>query len=174
MDKAIAAYTAKWFSKGLIAAEVAAIRGDISLQDDHFKVRIVRDDTEVVAAYLVDEHALELRVRLPADWPLARLVVSGPKRVGVDEERWRRWVLGVQHGAGRVVERLGVFKRNVQGHFEGQVECAICYSVIGVVDGTLPTRPCRTCRNGFHGACLYKWFSTSHSSSCPLCRSDMV
>ncbi len=174
VDKAIAAYTAKWFSKGLIAAELIAIRRDTALQDEQFKVRIVRDDTEVVAVYLVDEHSLELRLRLPADWPLARLAVTGPKRVGVDEERWRRWVLGVQHGSGRLVERLGVFKRNVEGHFEGQVECAICYSIISVMDGTLPARPCRTCKNRFHGGCLYKWFSTSHSSSCPLCRSDMV
>jgi hypothetical protein len=27
-----------------------------------------------------------------------------------------------------------------------------------------------TCRNKFHGWCLYKWFDSSHESLCPLCR----
>jgi len=29
---------------------------------------------------------------------------------------------------GRIVDGLGLFKKNVTLHFEGQVECAICYS----------------------------------------------
>jgi hypothetical protein len=74
-----------------------------------------------------------------------------------------------------------VFKKNVSLHFDGVVECAICYryiqlkystdpSIISLTDRTLPTKPCRTCKNRFHASCLYKWFNSSHSSSCPLCR----
>lgn len=51
---------------------------------------------EVVAAYSVDEHQLELRLRIPSDWPLHKMEVRDEKRVGVDENRWRAWVLGVQ------------------------------------------------------------------------------
>lgn len=29
---------------------------------------------------------------------------------------------------GRIVDGIGLFKKNVTLHFEGQVECAICYS----------------------------------------------
>jgi len=68
-----------------------------------------------------------------------------------------------------------MFKKNVTLHFEGQVECAICYSyapffavlyawllidvecsIISVMDGSLPKKPCKTCKNRFHAACLYK------------------
>jgi E3 ubiquitin-protein ligase DOA10 len=34
----------------------------------------------------------------------------------------------------------------------------------------LPKLACRTCKKKFHSACLYKWFSTSNNSTCPLCR----
>ncbi|KIY63904.1 hypothetical protein CYLTODRAFT_359214, partial [Cylindrobasidium torrendii FP15055 ss-10] len=137
---------------------------------------------EVVARYTVDEHVLSLRVKVPAAYPLERIEVgedpSSTTRPGVDEARWRLWKFGVQQvvwgaGGGGVWDGVRVWKRNVQGWFEGQVECAICYSIISLMDGTLPARPCRTCKNKFHGGCLYKWFHTSHSSSCPLCRSDM-
>lgn len=87
---------------------------------------------------------------------------------------------------GLILEALTVFKKNVALHFEGVVECAICYSyvwnhsddynadknfsIISLTDRTLPTKPCRTCKNRFHASCLFKWFNSSHSSSCPLCR----
>lgn len=76
---------------------------------------------------------------------------------------------------GRIVDGLGLFKKNVSLHFEGQVECAICYScvqfpvstvtkvwlaslfsVISVTDGSLPKKPCKTCKNRFHAGCLFK------------------
>ena len=34
----------------------------------------------------------------------------------------------------------------------------------------LPKLACRTCHNKFHAACLYKWFSSSQKSTCPLCQ----
>lgn len=65
------------------------------------------------------------------------------------------------------------------------------YSIISAMDGSLPRKPCRTCKNRFHAGCLYKvrgcvlsdydtsltirqWFNSSHSSSCPLCRSEIM
>jgi E3 ubiquitin-protein ligase listerin len=65
--------------------------------------------------------------------------------------------------------------------------------MISAMDGSLPKKPCRTCKNKFHAGCLYKvsaflacmsdwwlialvvqWFNSSHSSSCPLCRSEII
>lgn len=79
-----------------------------------------------------------------------------------------RWVL-LQNGF--ISEALALFKANASRHFEGVEACAICYSVIAATDRSLPTKICRTCKNSFHPSCLYKWFSTSRGSSCPLCRS---
>ena len=55
--------------------------------------------------------------------------------------------------------------------FEGVEECPICYTVIHMVNGTLPKLSCHTCKHKFHAACLYKWFNTSNKSACPLCQS---
>ncbi|KIY44621.1 hypothetical protein FISHEDRAFT_26224, partial [Fistulina hepatica ATCC 64428] len=129
---------------------------------------------EVVASYLVDEHQLEIRIRIPSDWPLHRVEVRDVQRIGVDEQRWRAWILATQQimwsQDGRITDALGLFKKNVTLHFDGQAECAICYSIISVMDTSLPRKPCRTCKNKFHASCLYRWFSTSHSTSCPMCR----
>ena len=51
---------------------------------------------EVTASYAVDEQRLELTVKLPADWPLHTIEIRDSRLVGVSEDRWRAWVLGVQ------------------------------------------------------------------------------
>ena len=59
-------------------------------------VKVASAVNEVAAAYSVDEHQLEIKLRIPGDWPLHKIEVRDVKRVGVDENRWRAWVLGVQ------------------------------------------------------------------------------
>ncbi|KAF7310730.1 Delta-9 fatty acid desaturase protein [Mycena chlorophos] len=173
----IGTYTAQHFSSVLIHAELETVR-EAQLSDEQLTVKVAGAVNEVSASYLVDEHRLEIRLKIPSEWPLRKIEVKDVQRIGVDEGRWRAWILAVQQilwaQNGRIVDGIGLFKKNVQLHFEGQVECAICYSIISVMDGTLPKRPCKTCKNRFHSGCLYKWFSTSHSSSCPLCRSDII
>ncbi|KAF7348632.1 Delta-9 fatty acid desaturase protein [Mycena venus] len=199
LSSSIATYTSLHFSPVIIRAELAHVKSPeatAELVDDNLTVKVATAVNEVVASYLVDEHQLEIKLRIPSDWPLHKIEVKDVKRVGVEENRWRAWILAVQQTLwsqnGRIVDGLGLFKKNVTLHFEGQVECAICYSIISVMDGTLPKKPCKTCKNRFHSGCLYKasasffqkilkgadfgvqWFSTSHSSSCPLCRSDII
>ncbi|KAK0191944.1 hypothetical protein F5146DRAFT_1102178 [Armillaria mellea] len=172
LSSTFTSYTSTHFSPVIIRTELVHVKSSeaaTELEDDTFKIKVAPNISEVVASYLVDEHQLEMKIKIPTDWPLHKIEVKDIKRVGVDEKHWRSWMLG----NGRIVDGLGLFKKNVTLHFEGQVECAICYSIISVMDGTLPQRPCKTCKNRFHGGCLYKWFNTSHSSSCPLCRSDM-
>ncbi|KAJ7199225.1 hypothetical protein GGX14DRAFT_468328 [Mycena pura] len=173
----IGTYTAQHFSPVLIRAELTHVRS-AGLGDESLTVKVAVAVNEVAATYLVDDHRLEIRLKIPADWPLRKIEVKDVQHVGVEEMRWRAWLLAVQQTLwaqnGRIVDGLGLFKKNMTLHFEGQVECAICYSIISVTDGALPRKPCKTCKNRFHSACLYKWFSTSHSSSCPLCRSDII
>lgn len=78
-------------------------------------------------------------------------------------------MLGLQNGA--LAEAIGIWKRNFDKEFEGVEECPICYSVIHTANHSLPRLACKTCKHKFHSACLYKWFSTSHKSTCPLCQS---
>lgn len=116
MNGAIVGMTAREFSPGIIREEVGVIRrgeGKSEWGGDGLTVKVIgggligeggkgeersgggSGGAEVVASYAVDEHQLEIRLRIPPDWPLHRIEVKDEKRVGVDEDRWRSWVLGV-------------------------------------------------------------------------------
>ncbi|KAI0336704.1 hypothetical protein GY45DRAFT_1377084 [Cubamyces sp. BRFM 1775] len=181
LSTAVASYTSKHFSPAIIRTELARVKDPnaaAELSGENITIKVASAVNEVTAAFTVDEQRLELSVKLPADWPLHTIEVNGSKHVGVSEDRWRAWELGVQQiltfRSGSIVDGLSFFLKNVTSHFEGIAECAICYSVVNATDGSLPRKPCKTCKNRFHAACLYKWFNTSHSSSCPLCRSEIM
>ncbi|KAH7909880.1 hypothetical protein BJ138DRAFT_1154228 [Hygrophoropsis aurantiaca] len=131
-------YTSSYFSPGIIKAELALIRQPESSSElantENLVVKVSPSAGEATASYTVDDQVLELSVRMPADWPLHRLEVRDTKMVGVSEDRWRAWVLGVQQIVwqqnGRIVDGLTLFTKNVSLHFAGQVECAICYSCV--------------------------------------------
>uniref|UniRef100_A0A8C2Z581 E3 ubiquitin-protein ligase listerin n=1 Tax=Cyclopterus lumpus TaxID=8103 RepID=A0A8C2Z581_CYCLU len=71
---------------------------------------------------------------------------------------------------GSIMEGLALWKNNVDKRFEGIEDCMICFSVIHGSNYSLPKKGCRTCKKKFHSACLYKWFTSSNKSTCPLCR----
>uniref|UniRef100_A0AAY4AET5 E3 ubiquitin-protein ligase listerin n=1 Tax=Denticeps clupeoides TaxID=299321 RepID=A0AAY4AET5_9TELE len=71
---------------------------------------------------------------------------------------------------GSIMEGLALWKNNVDKRFEGVEDCMICFSVIHGSNYSLPKKACHTCKKKFHSACLYKWFTSSNKSTCPLCR----
>ena len=75
-----------------------------------------------------------------------------------------------QNQNGSVVDGLTAWKRNVDKRFEGVEECYICFFILHGSTYQMPKVACPTCKKKFHSACLYKWFSTSQNSTCPLCR----
>lgn len=131
----------------------------------------------VIASYFVDDNILEICLKIPNDFPLHQVDVEGLKRVGVSEQRWRRWMLNcatnfASDRGGNILDILQNWQSNVENHFEGIEDCSICYSIIGLLDRSVPTKQCKTCKQKFHGACLLKWFkSSSNNPTCPLCRS---
>jgi len=135
----------------------------------------VRDSVrEVVATYSIDEGSMELVVSLPNNYPLGGLTVDSGKKVGVETGQWRKWMLQLTtfliHQNGSIHAGLNLWKKNVDKRFEGVEECYICFYILHGSNHQLPKLGCRTCKKKFHTACLYKWFSTSNNSSCPLCR----
>eukprot|EP00054_Salpingoeca_dolichothecata_P022244 m.145265 g.145265 ORF g.145265 m.145265 type:complete len:137 (-) comp24272_c0_seq2:38-448(-) len=100
--------------------------------------------------------------------------VSVTKRVGVSSSQWRNWLLQMitflSNQNGSVLDAVLMWKQNIDKRFEGVEDCTICYSVIHGTNCQLPNQRCKTCKNAFHSACLFKWFSTSNQSTCPLCR----
>lgn len=96
---AVTNYTATHFSPVIINAELTHIKSPEGLEElsaENLTVKVASAVNEVTAAYNVDEHQLELTLKIPNDWPLQRVTVKDSKRIGVPENRWRSWILGVQ------------------------------------------------------------------------------
>ncbi|QLQ81843.1 hypothetical protein HG537_0G00970 [Torulaspora globosa] len=157
--------------------EVAEKTSKLESNDTALKIKINKVTNEVKASYLIDEQRLELSFKMPANYPLTNVEAIGVSRVGISEQKWKQWILSAQRVItgmnGSVVGSLDLFSKNVNLQFSGFEECAICYSILHVVDRKLPTKTCPTCNNKFHGACLYKWFRSSGNNTCPLCRSEI-
>ena len=175
-------WTEKYFTPHLIADEFAAITAWIPTQEDPsadhpLEVRTLLPAREITATIPVDETTMRIAIRFPPAYPLTRPTVETIHRVGVTEQKWRTWTLNTQGvinfsrvgGSGAIIDGLTAWKKNVTAKLKGQSECAICYSVVSA-DKQLPSKKCGTCGNMFHGACLFRWFKSSNSSSCPLCR----
>ncbi|KAG8958385.1 hypothetical protein FRC03_009184 [Tulasnella sp. 419] len=179
LSGAVATYTTQSFSPIIISHELSSLKDPDAikeLQDENFTVKIFQAANEVSCNYVVDEQPIEIRIKLPQDYPLNPIEIRDINKVVILETKWRSWKLSVQQAAqsGRILDAVSLFKRNVTLHFEGLQECAICCSIINVTDQSLPKKPCKTCHNRFHAVCLYKWFQSSTSSTCPLCRSQIL
>ncbi|KAK9354556.1 hypothetical protein V1523DRAFT_407929 [Lipomyces doorenjongii] len=178
LSLAVESFTQKYFSPVLIDAELQSVQAklaeaEIEAEDENMQVKVSRVTHEVAAVYSIDEQTMEMIIRVPTNFPLHGVQVDGVKRVGVKENQWRAWLLASQavitSQNGNIVDALVLFRRNVNLHFDGVTECAICYSILHQ-DRSLPNKRCQTCKNKFHAGCLYKWFQSANSSSCPLCR----
>lgn len=183
LSRTIQTFTSRNFSPLLIAAELLSLRDPESdtgkqLRDnDDFTVKVAAGANEVKCTFVVDEESMEIGVKVPNEFPLVGVEVKDVRKVGVTDKQWRAWLLAMQQvistQSAAIADALLLFKRNVTLHFEGVESCAICYSTVSTVDRSLPSKSCKTCENKFHAGCLYKWFTTSHSSTCPLCRQIM-
>lgn len=179
----VESWTEKYISSYIIAAELSAVSSWATSRevdsDQPLTIKISNSTREITAAIPIDEHFMSIAITLPPSYPLARATVSGLHRVGVTEQKWRSWIITTQGvinfsdigGGGQLIDGLTTWRKNVTATLKGQTECAICYSVVSA-DRQLPNKRCGTCKNLFHGSCLFKWFKSSNSSSCPLCRNQ--
>ncbi|KAL7747430.1 hypothetical protein RI367_007184 [Sorochytrium milnesiophthora] len=146
--------------KGELASLQSADKAKFA-EDMSIKVSRMSNTNEIVATYKVEEVSIEMIVSLPNTYPLKQVEVVGGNKAAVSDSRWRSWLLCCQAlmsaQNGSILDALVIFQRNVALHFAGQTECAICYSIVGVLDKALPNRSCRTCKNKFHSACLFKF-----------------
>lgn len=173
---AVEAWTEKYVSPLVISSELATVSSWIPTQatdDQPLTIKVFPKAREITAGFDVDEQTMSIVIRLPPTYPLHQVTVEGTNRVGVDEKKWRSWLITTQgvinFSNGSLIDGLLAWKKNVTGALKGQSECAICYSIISA-DRQLPSKRCGTCKNMFHSGCLFRWFKSSNSSSCPLCR----
>jgi E3 ubiquitin-protein ligase listerin len=94
----VVTYTSQHFSPVIIRTELAHVKSPeaaAELSDENLTVKVSNAVNEVTASYLIDEHQMEITLKMPSDWPLHKIEIKD-KRVAVLENRWRAWVLGVQ------------------------------------------------------------------------------
>lgn len=185
----VESWTAKYMSPHILSITLRSVQdwadkqSSTSADDGNpLAVKTNPQTSEVSATYPIgspddeDTHALSILITLPSTFPLHQATVSSlSTKTTFEERRWRGWLRSAQgviaFSNNNVVDGLLVWRRNIVGALQGRSECTICYSLVSE-DGKLPSRKCKTCKNSFHLLCLSKWFSSSGSQQCPLCRSD--
>ena len=167
-------FTTQYLSTELIWQQITSSQANEDNRVEGITIKTRPATREVLATYEMAEVTVNMTITLPENFPLGKLEVACDKRVGVSQAQWDRWLLQLniflQHQNGSIMEGLRLWKGNIDKKFEGLDDCMICFSVIHGTTLQLPRLSCRTCRKKFHSTCLYKWFSTSQKSSCPLCR----
>lgn len=177
---AVESWTSAYFSPLIISYalnEVStwASTQEVPASDDEKEliVKVSHKSREIFAGYEIDEAQIQIVIRLSEKYPLEGVKVEGLQRVAVSERKWQSWLMITQgvitFSGGSITDGLMTFRKNVQALLSGQTECAICYSFVSQ-DRRLPDKRCGTCKNLFHADCLFRWFSSSNSSTCPLCR----
>lgn len=173
LSSSIEYFTKAWCSPPLLLDELSQVKETVAA-DENFSVNVNRTAYEIIATYKKEETGMDLVIRLPSCYPLRPVDVECTRSLGISEVKQRKWLLSltafVRNQNGAIAEAIRIWKSNFDKEFEGVEECPICYSIIHTTNHTLPRLACKTCKHKFHSACLYKWFSTSHKSTCPLCQ----
>jgi E3 ubiquitin-protein ligase listerin len=187
----VEAWTAKYMSPNILSTTLRSAQEwadkQPSTSADEGNPLVVKSNSqtsEVSATYPIgsadddETHSLSILITLPPTFPLHQAIVSSlSTKTTFEERRWRSWLRNAQgviaFSNNNVVDGLLAWRKNIVGALQGRSECTICYSLVSE-DGKLPNRKCKTCKNSFHLLCLSKWFSSSGSQQCPLCRSDFT
>lgn len=180
LQKKIETFVIQFVSPVLINNELSDVMSkvdNLTKNNDSLTIKINKTNQEVNASYLIDEQRMKINFKLPINYPLENIKVTGISRVGISEQKWKQWIMSTQRVItgmnGSVMDCLELFTKNVTLQFSGFEECAICYSILHAVDRKLPSKSCPTCNNKYHGACLYKWFRSSGNNTCPMCRGEI-
>lgn len=104
-------FTARHYSSVIIAHEFAALREPAALSaltEEGFTIKIAQGGgatvatgsnaggSEAIASYVVDDHPMEIGIRLPAEFPLKAVEVRDLKRIGVPPQKWKMWLVSIQ------------------------------------------------------------------------------
>jgi hypothetical protein len=185
-------FTIQFISPALVQYEVEniiqyAIKTKQKPTDD-FQIKGNKSTAQVTAIYVKDDVNLSSKkifvewklmvflvvLSIPPTYPLKGVTVEEGKKAGVHESLWRKWLLSIHTlmltQDGSVLDAVLLWKSNLDKHFDGVEVCPICYSLFHTSNHSLPNLACKTCKNKFHSACMYKWIKVSHKNDCPLCK----
>lgn len=108
----IEAWTERFISPLVVSDELDKvnewIESGLQQDDANMKVRVSRKVKEITAGYEIDEQTMQIMIKLPGAYPLRQATVEGVNRVGVDEKKWRSWLLSTQGVITFSVSRVGI------------------------------------------------------------------
>ena len=99
-SSAIETWTEKYMSPLAISDECDKVTewldSGSQQDDDGMKIKVSKGAREITASYNIDDQMMQIVIRLPGAYPLRQATVEGVSRVGVDEKKWRSWLLNTQ------------------------------------------------------------------------------
>ncbi|XP_017135075.1 E3 ubiquitin-protein ligase listerin [Drosophila miranda] len=164
--------TTNYVSSLICSEELKAI-ANRKEKHENMQVTVHASTREVLAVYAIDEARMELVITLAPNYPLGAVKVECGKQIGgraSSRNVGMQLTIFLTHQNGTIYDGLTMWKNNLDKKFEGVEECYVCYTVIHQDTCQLPKLTCKTCKKKFHAPCLYKWFTTSSKSTCPICR----
>jgi hypothetical protein len=96
---AVEQFTEKNISPLLIDHELKAVvewAQGRETDDEEMQIKVSKAVREVTAIYPVDDQTMEMVVKMPANFPLDMVTVEGVRRVGLDEQHFRKLLLASQ------------------------------------------------------------------------------
>ncbi|QPG75897.1 hypothetical protein FOA43_003283 [Brettanomyces nanus] len=137
-------FITKYISGTLIDDILETLSSKEKIEDETFKIKVNRATNEIKCACDIDDQTMEISIILPADYPLSQIAVKGISRVGVDEKKWKSWLLSCRYVINfqnvSILDAVKHFRENVQANFENYDDCAICYSIINIIDHSTPNK----------------------------------
>jgi hypothetical protein len=167
-------FASKFISPQLVSKELSRVSSwkPANPMLDEFSMKATSVG-EVVASYRKDEVEISMTLKLASSHPLKPVTVNMSHKA-VSEALWRKWLLSMRSllltRDGSLLDAVLLWRDYLDRHFDGVECCPICYAIFHISNYSIPDLACKTCKNKFHKACLYKWFNTSHHNECPLCK----
>uniref|UniRef100_A0AC35U8V6 E3 ubiquitin-protein ligase listerin n=1 Tax=Rhabditophanes sp. KR3021 TaxID=114890 RepID=A0AC35U8V6_9BILA len=168
----------KYFSPIIIQEELKNSLGYVDEDSRKMVIKVYPTIKTIEATYEVEYgSSMVISIVFPRDYPLSIPSINTEKTIATKQVT-KKWLMHIttylSNQNGLTISGLCEWKKNIEKHLEGVDECSICMMTVNSVNHRLPRVVCKQCKHKFHSQCLYKWFSTSSNSTCPLCRADYL
>lgn len=138
-----------------------------------------KEKFSICFTYRIDEYGLELKFKMPHDYPLEKFEITIESDLEFIDNRPCSYkckklmkynnLKCLENQISDIVETFEKYISKVFNEFE---DCSICCSILNGKKHLLPLKSCPVCNKKFHSVCLVSWFKGSIGRSCPLCRSN--
>ncbi|CEL98161.1 unnamed protein product [Vitrella brassicaformis CCMP3155] len=176
--KQLERFTSTLITPRLISAEISAatahLQQNLAQQEGERTLRYNRRLRQLTVGFVSGEMSVDLVLYFPEHYPLQPVTAAEtPEIAGVPKRRTMNWLLSTVRTlkTSSLSAALTVWYDNLRLFSSSLEDCPICFSVVHPQHRSLPKTACPTCKHKFHAECIFKWFRTSHKTTCPLCQS---